>query len=182
MKYDRTVIAYHGCAEATVGQILSGAPFTPSENDYDWLGSGIYFWEFGRDRAFQFARSKAENPAVVGAVLQLGNCFDLMDTRHTEELAAAWATFRKAQQGLRLPLPQNEGRTRDKKLRRRDCAVINFCLNFLQYERGVAYDSVRCMFGEGAPVYPGSGIRRESHVQIAVRNPACILGVFRPTL
>jgi hypothetical protein len=41
---------------------------------------------------------------------------------------------------------------------------------------------VRCGFSEGDPVYAGSGIFRETHIQIAVRSPACILGVFRPML
>jgi len=39
-----------------------------SQNDYDWLGSGIYFWEYGADRALRFAhdqkaRGKLETPA-----------------------------------------------------------------------------------------------------------------------
>jgi hypothetical protein len=45
------------------------------------LGSGIYFWEYGYDRAMQFAleqqaRGKIATPAVVGAIIQLGRCFD----------------------------------------------------------------------------------------------------------
>lgn len=48
MKYDRTVIAYHGCDVETAERLLSGEPFKPSQNDYDWLGEGIYFWEYGR--------------------------------------------------------------------------------------------------------------------------------------
>ena len=74
MKYDRTVIAYHGCDSDTAERVLSGQPFKPSENDFDWLGSGIYFWEFGLDRALRFAeqqkrRGKIKRPATVGAVL-----------------------------------------------------------------------------------------------------------------
>jgi hypothetical protein len=41
--------------------------------------------------------------------------------------------------------------------------------------------AVRCPFLEGEPAFPGSGISGESHVPIAVRDPTCILGVFRPT-
>ncbi len=33
-----------------------------------------------------------------------------------------------------------------------------------------------------APVFSGSALLRETHIQVAVRNPDCILGVFRPTL
>jgi hypothetical protein len=45
MKYDRIVIAYHGCDADTAERLLRGEPFKKSQNDYDWLGSGIYFWD-----------------------------------------------------------------------------------------------------------------------------------------
>ena len=45
---------------------------------------------------------------------------------------------------------------------------------------GTGYDTVRGAFLEGKPAYPGAGFSREGHIQIAVRNSACILGVFRP--
>lgn len=42
------------------------------------------------------------------------------------------------------------------------------------------FDTVRGMFTEGHPLYDGSGFHEQSHVQIAVRNPALIKGVFLP--
>lgn len=186
MKYDRTILAYHGCDKATADQILGGGAFKKSQNAYDWLGEGIYFWEFGVDRAAQFAedqraRGKVKVPTVVGAILQLGNCFDLMDTRFTADLPDAYAAFKKVKARAKQPLPKNKGKTPDRALRHRDCAVLNFYLTRLA-EEGLAYDTVRCAFVEGGPAFPGSGIRKQSHVQIAVRNPACVVGVFRPTL
>jgi hypothetical protein len=59
--------------------------------------------------------------------------------------------------------------------------VINYCLEDLADE-GIVYETVRGAFLEGAPAYPGAGFARESHIQIAVRNPSCILGVFRPNI
>lgn len=40
------VFGFHGC-EREVAQkaILNREPITPSNNAYDWLGNGIYFWE-----------------------------------------------------------------------------------------------------------------------------------------
>lgn len=186
MKYDRTIVAYHGCDAKTAERILAGDSFTRSENSYDWLGSGIYFWEFGADRALRFAafqktQNKVRDPAVVGALIQLGNCFDLMDTRYTSELGRAYELFKRAKRRSGKQLPKNEGVTPDKKLRRRDCAVLNFYLQMLA-DDGDNYDSVRCGFVEGKPAFPGSGIRQESHTQISIRNPACILGVFRPMM
>jgi hypothetical protein len=186
MKYDRTVIAYHGCDAKVAKRLLDGEPFKKSENDYDWLGTGVYFWEYGADRALQFAkdqkaRGKVRTPAIVGALLQLGNCFDLMDTRFTADLPRAFAMLKKLHAREGRLLPQNGGPTPDKLLRRRDCAVLNFYLAGLETS-GIVYDTVRCGFVEGPRAYSGSGIRRQSHVQIAVRNPACVIGIFRPTM
>jgi hypothetical protein len=185
MRYDRTVLAYHGCDEAVARRLLSGEPFKKSRNTYDWLGEGVYFWEYGHARALQFAREqqgrgKVEAPAVVGALLQLGRCFDLLDTRFTGELRRAFEWFRDVETSQGKELPVNQGATPDRLLRKRDCAVINFYLKLLG-ERGEHYDSVRCSFAEGQPAYEGSGIFQKSHIQVAIRNPACILGVFRPS-
>jgi hypothetical protein len=76
-------------------------------------------------------------------------------------------------------LPQNLGT--DRKQRDLDCLVINRCLRELQ-KQGLEYDTVRGAFLEGEPAYPGAGFSRESHIQVVVRNPACILGVFQPNL
>lgn len=59
--------------------------------NYDWLGTGVYFWEHGAKRALRFAhdqkkRGKVKNPTVIGALIQLGNCFDLLDTQFTDDL------------------------------------------------------------------------------------------------
>jgi hypothetical protein len=64
-------------------------------------------------------------------------------------------------------------------MRELDCLVINYCLARLE-SRGMQYDTVRGAFLEREPVYPEAGFSREAHVQIAVRNPSCVLGVFRP--
>ncbi|MBX3225748.1 MAG: hypothetical protein KIT84_30775 [Labilithrix sp.] len=187
MKYDRTVIAYHGCDASIAERILAGAQFKKSQNNYDWLGEGIYFWEYGADRALRFAeeqvaRGKIEKAALVGALIQLGNCFDLMDTKFTDELPVAYAMLEKLHAAAGTKLPANRGNTPDKKLRRLDCAVLNLYLRHLEENEDIVYDTVRCGFVEGAPAFKGSGIMHQSHVQLAVRTPACVVGVFRPTM
>jgi hypothetical protein len=186
MRYDRTVIAYHGCDASIAERLLRGEPFRKSANNYDWLGGGVYFWEYGADRAVRFAeeqrrRGKIAEPAVVGALVQLGNCFDLMDTNFTAELADGYNRFRDLRAQVGASLPVNEGTTPDQKLRRLDCSVLSFYLDALA-ERGSVFDTVRCGFPEGSLAFPGSGIFLQSHIQIAVRNQACILGAFRPTV
>src|SRR5215470_8567971 len=126
MRHDRVVLAYHGCDAAVAERLLTGEPFQKSENDYDWLGAGVYFWEYGADRALRFAkdqlrRGKIAEPTVVGALVQLGRCFDLMDTRFTQDLPDAYRRFRSLAIDDGTTLPRNAGSTPDKKLRRLDC-------------------------------------------------------------
>ncbi len=186
VKYDRTVVAYHGCDAALARQVLAGKrELKPSKNDYDWLGEGIYFWEYGADRALQFAhdqvqRGRVRNPTYLGALIQLGKCFDLMDTRFTADLREAFPLWRDRLIADGRTLPVNGGGP-DKLLRRLDCAFLNWYLERIA-QKDEPYDSVRCGFVEGKPVFEGSGIMEQSHVQLAIRNPSCIVGLFRPNM
>jgi hypothetical protein len=77
------VLRYHGCSREIGEAILRGdEQLRVSVNEYDWLGSGIYFWETNPIRGLQWAneavkRKKFDEPFVVGAVIDLGYCFDL---------------------------------------------------------------------------------------------------------
>ena len=117
--------------------------------------------------------------AVLGVLIQLGACFDLLDETTTALLAVSYPEFAESFAATGEPLPVNKGK--DKKLRELDCAVIN---HFLERagERGVMFDTVRGAFLEGQPIFPGTTISAETHIQIAVRNVDCILGVFQPNL
>jgi hypothetical protein len=56
MRYDRQVIGYHACERAVADRLLGGDAFRPSQNEWDWLGAGVYFWEFGHQRAYDWAQ------------------------------------------------------------------------------------------------------------------------------
>ena len=180
LDYQRTIIAYHGCDESLVDRVLqTGETLELSDNDYDWLGNGIYFWEFGPDRAIAWANElhrrnpkHVKKPSVLGAVIQLGNCFDLLDTRCTEMLKAAHRNYACV---ASKPLPRN-----DRFMHRLDCATINYGLPWLTQLFGIEFQTVRGVFQEGKRVFKGSDIRDKSHIQIAVRDPSCILGYFKP--
>lgn len=188
LDYQRMIIGYHGCDATTVNEVLvDGQPLTPSENDYDWLGPGIYFWEHGPQRAYRWACEKAKRddsintPAVLGAYIHLGRCFDLLDIRNTELLRRMYPAFLRFSAGK--PLPQNEsppgGAGEDLVLRKLDCAVVKWSLDRLR-EQEDDRQTVRCVFTEGEPAFPESRIMLKSHIQVAVRDPACILGFFKP--
>lgn len=105
-----------------------------------------------------------------------------MDTRFTETLAKLAPIYIDSLASAGRPIPKNRGT--DMKARYLDCALINWSLG--EMLPPLSYQSVRCGFCEGGPVYSdGAGcetaILHQSHIQIAVRDPACIIGTFRPS-
>jgi len=190
-QYQRLILGYHGCDQSVADHVLlKKKSLESSENDYDWLGKGIYFWEHGPERALEWAEqqkqlSKIKSPAVVGAVIHLGTCFDLLDRQSTKALRLAFPRFCEEMANQKQNIPENapaHGADTDMLLRKRDCAVLNWLLDLKEHSPGLdACDSVRGLFQEDEPVYKGSAIRLKSHIQIAIRNPACILGYFSPS-
>jgi hypothetical protein len=192
LRYQRTVIGYHGCDATLADNVLAGkTQLKLSTNRYDWLGTGIYFWEHGPQRAIEWAVEQARFsgrkiaiPSVLGARINLGVCLDLLDTANTELLRRWYVEFRITvrQEGSRMPHNRDAPGTRrgDKVLRFRDCAVIDYTLNDLAEAEHVKYQTVRGVFLEGKPAFPGSKIALKSHIQIAVKDPACIVEFFRP--
>jgi hypothetical protein len=176
-------------AKAVVGQEASLAL---SDTAVDWLGPGIYFWEADPARALEWAkthRRNYENPTLIGAVIDLGNCLDLTNRSDLELVKAAHDSFIKEQERAGLPVPKNKS-VRDKPdedrlLRYLDCAVIKHLHDIMNKqpdgpERLPPYDSVRGMFTEGCDLYPGAGFKERSHTQIAVLNSNCLKGLFFP--
>lgn len=175
------VLGYHGCDQAVADSLLRGDQFKKSANDYDWLGGGVYFWEANpirgldfAERASQRSRSKIKTPAVVGAVIDLGACLDLTTVYGIEMVRSAHGSLESQMAAAKAMMPQNQDTLR----RQLDCAVIEQ-VHLINEGIGLEIDSVRGVFTEGSPVYPGSAFDQETHVQIAVRNLTCIKGVFR---
>jgi hypothetical protein len=191
LRFPRVVLGYHGCLEPLATELLTGArpisAWRPSDNNWDWLGTGIYFWEHAPTRARRWAEAKAArtagapSPAVVGAVIQLGDCFDLTDVSFTSTLADAYRDVAEEYRAAGMDLPMNRGSDADLKRRELDCLVLNSQLLRFK-DSGTPFGTVRGTFEEGPASFPGSKIRAESHTQIAVRSPANILGVFRPQI
>jgi hypothetical protein len=193
MSYSRLpafVLAFHGCDRTVARRVVgSREHLKASENEYDWLGHGIYFWENNPARAMHWAREHATRarrkgktfePAVVGAVIDLGKCLDLLNADSIEPLERAYKHLKRLRQKESLSLPSNEnlaGST-DYLLRKLDCAVINFLHQTIAPDE--PFDSVRAAFLEGDPIYKGAGFRRKNHIQICVRNPSNIKGYFHP--
>ena len=184
------VLGYHGCRKTVAEKlVVRREGFRPSENSYDWLGHGIYFWLENPKRACEWAVNQAgrqnwkdekDAPAVVGAVINLGRCLDLTTTAGMEETRTAFEVLRilAEKQGEKLPEngPLHDG-DEDLLMRRLDCAVINMACE-MRRNSGKEINTVKGVFTEGGPAYEGAAIQRHTHTQIAVRTPESIKGVF----
>lgn len=163
----------------------------PSGNDYDWLGNGIYFWENDPSRALDYAtilqkhprRSTViKEPEVLGAIIDLGNCLNLIESKNLQVVKAAYELFKNSQEKAGNPLPRNRpiGKEGDLLVRNLDCAVIETLHAFNKEVGHPGYDSVRGVFWEGQDLYPNAGFKEKNHIQICVRNVNCIKGYFMP--
>jgi hypothetical protein len=194
MRHAAWVIAYHGCDRKVGELILSGKnEINLSTNQFDWLGTGSYFWENSYSRALHWANFLKDNPGssktrikvpfVVGAIIDPGNCLDLSEDSSLRILKAAYDKFKETISRAKLQMPKNEpSHTEDRDLvkRKLDCAVINF-LHRIRLGKSEPFDSVRGPFMEGTPLFLGSKIHSKTHLQWCVCNPKkSILGYFRP--
>jgi len=188
--YPSIVFGFHACEKETAEKLINdGQRLSPSDNDYDWLGSGMYFWKNSVHRARKFgeeliSRGQLKNPVVVGAAINLGYCLDLLDSESLSLLRNSYRNLVSTLKAAGKPVPINKSstisKTDDLLLRNLDCATINFLHFLLKESKEQAYDSVRGVFWEGESLYPNAGFKEKNHIQLCIRNPNCIKGYFWP--
>ena len=180
------VIGYHGCDKALATRIVAGkTQLKPSQNAWDWLGHGIYLWEDSPARALRWAegearqrRSKIKSPAVLGVIVDLGNCLNLADTEALRLVKSAHQTYVDLCAASAAPPAQNRGS--QLQIRRLDCAVIETLRQLRHKEGKQPFDTARGFFLEGRELYPTAGFRELDHIQICVRSSKQIIGYFLP--
>ena len=178
------ILGYHGCDTETAQVLLGGSPFRLSEQKWDWLGSGAYFWEWDARRAYDWAKEyRPDRPSIVGAAVELGNCLDLTTQRGILAVEGAYRSYVFLQQSRGAKILENKDvngrRPGNLALRFLDRAVITHLHEDLG-DAGVGeYDTLRALFPEGEQLYPNAGFWKNTHVQVAVRNVEQIKGVFR---
>ncbi len=194
--YHRTVVGYHGTGLTAALRIVNRVEgFRWSRRDFDWLGHGIYFWEYAPEQALSFARirqrqslrkknptaedaRKANEPlAVVASMIRLGFCFDLLEPDNVQYLEESFAAYRAAMQLAAVPLPKNT-----RKYRRLDCSVFEYVYKVIgESEHNAPIDTTRGVYvpaGGDRRVWEGSWISRDAHIQLCVRNSTSLLGTW----
>lgn len=186
------VFGFHGCDADVADEIISkeGVTLRPSENKYDWLGHGVYFWENNPRRAKEYVKSIANNPkrgkskikktGVIGAIIDLGYCLNLLESRSLRIVGQGYDILTAIHEQTGEPLPENLPVGNDPLIRKLDCAVIQTIHAFNEDQDQQEYDSVRGVFVEGNKLYPNSGFNERNHIQLCIRNPNCIKGYFHP--
>lgn len=169
--YRREVYGYHGTSQTAAALIVHGT-FLPSNNRYDWLGDGIYFWEEAPERAWEWARQVyGDDAAVVASRLLLDSCMDLAERHWQEFLAEVYRSFAHERKQRGRAVPRQRPNSGSHPL---DRVIINRAVVTLA-QQGIVIRVVRSPFREGKRLYPWSALYSHQHVQIAVRDTALIV-------
>lgn len=182
--YHRTVIGYHGTRLSVArGIVTRRRGFEPSRNRDDWLGQGVYFWEYAPYQAEEWARRRKkllkwkEPVAVLGSMIRLGYCLDLLDPHNVRIVKSMAQNYREAELIAGRGLPENMNH--HKYL---DCAVFEYVYEAIRDARsGSPVDTARAVYvptDSGKRIWKRSWISEGAHIQICVRNSASILGTW----
>ncbi len=166
-----SAIGYHGTSKSAVDSILD-YNLIQSDNPYDWLGIGFYFFQDAPVRAKIWAVERKTEPAVIGAVISLENCIDLLDIDWWDTLTKSHDFIKRKFEREHKPMPTQMGGRHNL-----DKTVLDYVVDKLE-NQGIHYNSIRAIFREGDSPYPGSDFRNLDHVQIAVRSKDAILKIW----
>lgn len=178
--YHRTIVGYHGTRRATAARLVDGESFGVSENDDDWLGHGVYFWEYAPQQAWWWAdrRYGPDDAAVVGATIRLGRCLDLLDPTNMNLLKAAHADMTTV-----LAVAGQHARENANTHKYLDCDVFNY-LHAQLARQDFRYETCRAVFvpmrsgGGMARLWNRSGVFEGGHIQVCLREQRNILAAW----
>jgi hypothetical protein len=180
------ITGFHSCDRDLGMRLLNGSDeLRASGNPWDWLGPGIYFWEYNPQRALIYAveaaqkqqkfSGKIKTPFIVGAIVELGKCLNLIEPNSINIVKEAHTQLLNTMMISGEGMPVNNGASRQL-----DCAVIKYVHEVTKKLGRPAYDSVRSPFHEGGTIYEGANFTERLHIEVCVRDPATIKGYFLP--
>jgi hypothetical protein len=163
------VQGYHGTSLSLAEKIVMEG-FQPSTNGYDWLGTGVYFWQDAPYHALHWAsQNHPREPAVIKSRIRLDNtCLDLLDMWDVDNLdfwTDSYNEFTEMYHRVGKSLPTQNPDVPGK--RYLDCAFFDYIRMAIQPE---SIGTIRSAFVEGKRIFPSSAIFDKTHVQISVIN------------
>ena len=190
-------VCYHGTTFAVAKQIEAGRlAFQPSVHDWNWLGTGIYFFQDAPKRAALWARFRypRQETAVLEAEIDLEGCLDLFEARAWAQLRMAYTEFLASedqlesgatQEGLRIEqgiactnaFPADEARRWEISRNFRDRAFLDWYVRRMQIRKPVR--SIRSPFLWGEALYADSFLFDWAHAQVSVVDASGIIGAAR---
>jgi hypothetical protein len=167
------VNGYHGTSRSRAERIIAEG-FQPSTNGYDWLGTGVYFWQDAPNHALHWARKMyRQEPAVIKSRLRLDStCLDLLDMADidnpdfwTDSYNRFREMYRKTGESLPVQNPNIPGK------RYLDCAFFDYLRTAVEQDpEPESIGLIRSAFVEGNRIFLNSAICDKTHVQISVIN------------
>src|SRR5688572_3807752 len=114
-----SVIGFHSCDREVGMRVLNGSDdLKASNNSWDWLGMGIYFWEFDPHRALNYAIESSQGkqfnkvpikvPFVLGSIIELRSCLNLVETSSLQLLRAAYDSLKQVFEMAGRQMPKNK--------------------------------------------------------------------------
>ena len=124
-KLPNLVLGFHGCSKDVFKRVINeGQHLKKSNNSYDWLGNGVYFWEQNYQRAFEWASGKyGDDAAVIGAVIDLGYCLNLTDSSSADILRIGYDILKVRCEAIGAELPKNRKSSKSKDVLLRDLEI-----------------------------------------------------------
>jgi hypothetical protein len=167
---------YHATTPERAANILN-VGFNVSQNSYDWLGEGAYFYQDTAKFAWDWAKNRRKyhpipNPAIVGVDIQATDILDLADVGWPDHIRLAYEQLEEErgerfQRAVDIQPAWQLGST----------VAGPHPLDRLVIERAVSnlgaimkIKAVRGAFFEGVTLFPGSHLFQGQHIQIAVRD------------
>ncbi|TWT33022.1 hypothetical protein Enr8_28420 [Blastopirellula retiformator] len=141
----------------------------------------MYFWEYAPQQALWWAKRRQkrhnwnEPIAIVASMIRLGFCFDLLDPHNINYLDEIHQEYKTVNTAAGVPIPRNANH-----YKYLDCAIFQYAYAAIEAS-GEKVDSARAVYvptDSTKRIWERSWISRDTHIQVCVRNQACILGTW----
>lgn len=185
MARQHIIRGYHATDRDSAERIFTHG-FKVSQNEYDWLGWGIYFFQDTKRYAKYWAENERaegliKDPVIIGANIEYTGFLDLLEKQDRELLKQF---YRLLESSNYLEVAQARARQPQHKpgappsAHPLDCLVIQRTTSIADKNR-IRIRAIRAIFFEGAPIYQNSHIFDRQHIQIAVRDPTLIVDYWQ---